>query len=147
MHLTQEALAERTGRIDRTGIVRMESGNLKASTYATRKALAKGFGVDSEAFSRYIDGEIDMEALLAASRVVVVSTAKDPIPARAAAVAFAIANGLPSDAIKKVQGLPTRPYTPEEWYNRIKLEASELRHRDDHSSPTTPRSVTRSKAG
>lgn len=148
MHLTQEAVAERSCRLSRTDIVRIENGYLKASSSAARKALATAFGFEATTpFDRYLDGEIELDALIASSRVVVVTAPKDPSPARAAAVIFAIANGLPSDAIKRVQAMTTRQYTPEEWYNRMKLEASEIRLREDHASPATPRSATRSKAG
>lgn len=69
----------------------------------------------------------------------------DPSPERAAAVRFARANGLPEAAIRAVQALPVRQRTPEQWYDRIKVEAAELRTDEDVASapPTPPRSVKR----
>lgn len=50
----------------------------------------------------------------------------DPVPGRGEAVRFARANALPEEAIARVQSLAPRPWSPEQWYDRIKVEAAEL---------------------
>lgn len=62
----------------------------------------------------------------------------DPLPARAAAAAFARANGIDERAIRSVQQARARGYTAEEWYASIKCEAAALREADDDPGSVPP---------
>ena len=61
--ITQEALSELCG-MTRVEIVQLETGKNKGSSYATRSALAKGVDVPVDALAAFLDGEIQLSALL-----------------------------------------------------------------------------------
>lgn len=61
--VTQERFAE-MGALSRIEMVQLETGKNKASSYATRDALARGADVPVEALAAYLDQEINLHALL-----------------------------------------------------------------------------------
>ena len=61
--VTQDQLADQCD-ITRVEVVLLEAGRNKATSYAMRAALAKGVDVPVEAIAAYLDGEIDLAALL-----------------------------------------------------------------------------------
>lgn len=63
MHLSQTQLADRTGgELDQSYLTKIESGKNRASTVKVREALARGFNLDSDVFSQYLDGTLSLEA-------------------------------------------------------------------------------------
>jgi transcriptional regulator with XRE-family HTH domain len=62
--VTQERLAEMCG-LERVEVVQLEAGKNKATSYATRAALARGTDVPIDAMAAYLDGEIALPSLLA----------------------------------------------------------------------------------
>lgn len=61
--VTQERLAELCG-LTRVEVVQLETGKNKASSYATRLALARGVDVPVDAIAAYLDGTIGLDGLL-----------------------------------------------------------------------------------
>lgn len=57
--LTQEALAKRCG-VNRLHITMIERGRNKATSQATRAALAAGFGLTAGDLASYLAGEVDL---------------------------------------------------------------------------------------
>jgi transcriptional regulator with XRE-family HTH domain len=63
--LTQEKLAERSeGCLTRVEVNQIEAGRNKLTSWAARDGLARAADVPIEALSAYVDGEIDLTALL-----------------------------------------------------------------------------------
>lgn len=63
MKLSQEQLAERAG-IDRTVVVKIEGGANKLSSFASRSAIAKGFGLTIETLGYLLCGAMTAEEAL-----------------------------------------------------------------------------------
>lgn len=63
--LTQEQIAEAAG-MAQGHYAKIESGKNKASTAGVRQGLARAVGVSLEAISAYLDGDLSLDALLAA---------------------------------------------------------------------------------
>ena len=70
--LTQHAVAELAG-LRRVHLSRLETGVLQCGTAATRRSLAKAYGVPFGVFHGYLEGEI------ALGEVVALRTAKPPV--------------------------------------------------------------------
>lgn len=62
----------------------------------------------------------------------------DSIPERTAAVKFARANNVRADAIEWALSQPSAPFTPEQWYERIKVRALELNAAGARVTSTVP---------
>lgn len=141
---TQESLAKAAG-LDRTVIAKVENGHNKLTTYGLRKQIADALGVPLEIFGDYLDHELPLESVVLAAKRKTNESGEvrigltDVSPARAAAVAFARANGLSEAAIQKVETMPVQMLTPEEWYTRIKTAEIDLRA----NGPDTPAAATR----
>lgn len=101
--LTQEQLGAQGG-LRRTEITRLESGANQATSYETRKALSRCFGLSIEELAAYLDGESTVDAAYSSiQRRLASDTADadaDPLPERASAVAFARAAGYPAEVIE-----------------------------------------------
>lgn len=64
--LTQQAFADRTeGAFDRSFVAQLETGVNKGSTARVRRALAKAASVPLEAMSGYLDGDVDLDGMMA----------------------------------------------------------------------------------
>lgn len=82
--LTQMQLAERSGGAVVQGeIAKVESGRNKLSTYELRSNLAQALGLSLESLRAYLDGEIELRAVVAqAGKADVGPEVRAPAPAR-----------------------------------------------------------------
>jgi transcriptional regulator with XRE-family HTH domain len=65
--LTQARLAEVAG-LPRPDVARLESGALKCSLAATRRKLARAYGVSLDLFDSYLEGERSLAEVVAAHK-------------------------------------------------------------------------------
>jgi transcriptional regulator with XRE-family HTH domain len=138
LHLSQEALAERSG-IDRPYLSRLETGDVQGRSWSIRERLAHGLGLPLELLAQYLDGSVELDRITmylqrhehidesGEQPLVLGREQEDALPERRAASAFARANQLPEAAIKAVQRRPAAKLSPEDWYNLMKAEAVLLR--------------------
>lgn len=59
---SQELLAERAGLL-RTEVSKIETGHNKLSSFATRQAIAKGFGLTMEQLADLLDERLSVKAV------------------------------------------------------------------------------------
>lgn len=65
--MTQDALAEASGLVDRTRVAAIETGRLKASSPAARRALSQGFGLSLDDLDALLDGRLAVDDAVARS--------------------------------------------------------------------------------
>lgn len=62
--LTQEAAAEKSGRIDRNYLNRIENGHNRGASDLVRGALATAYGVSRDDLAEYVEGRLSLKELL-----------------------------------------------------------------------------------
>jgi transcriptional regulator with XRE-family HTH domain len=115
--LTQDQLAN-ASELERVVIVQIENARNQASSYAVRKALAKGTGFPVERLSSYLDDEVTLDELL-----------KAPAnkSARETAAEIARQDGVHEDAIRSVLVEPDQPGRSTLWWAiRMKMREAQL---------------------
>lgn len=64
LKLSQSALAARTGGLDQSEVNKIEVGRNQASTHRVLSALARGFGLPLDDLVSYLDGTLDLKAIV-----------------------------------------------------------------------------------
>jgi transcriptional regulator with XRE-family HTH domain len=121
LKLSQDQLSERSG-IDRPRISAVENGRNKATGFELRQAYARGFGVPVDLLADYLDGRVELSALIdsALSGQVAerANDEDDPIEERAQAIIVLRGAGMPEAvllALRRQSAKGVRERTVEEW--------------------------------
>lgn len=133
LKMTQEQLADASG-LDRVEVSNLEVGRNQATSTRILKGLARGFGLDLQAMSDFVDGALSVEeAVQLRGAGGAGPQSSDPYPARVHAAKLADEDGVQEAAIRAVLGEQVRPEDAGRsvlwWARRMKMKELELETR------------------